>query len=227
MRRRRGGFRRKEAPGDGDRKAIARGPRTSSPRCLAFPPRSTGRYDCFTSTSACRWLIELSRFRLSRSPTFVGWRWHFDLAERHWPMNPARLLGAPGRAACLPAARRKPCAARGHRPSRSIGDLGDQLRLDPMTRESTSGDPNRVVRGTPRGDVVEQRIQGGTSDRQNFHGRPVPTAGIDEFAVIAVEAEQQGPKVRPRISGSLQPTMTNSWWFSDLALRQRPRFPGA
>ena len=52
-------------------------------------------------------------------------------------------------------------------------------------------------------------------------------AGVDELAIVGIVAEQQRSEIRPRSFRSDQPPMTNSWRFSALALRQRPRFPGA
>jgi hypothetical protein len=59
-----------------------------------------------------------------------------------------------------------------------IGDLRDELRLDPWTRESTSGDPKRVERGggTLRGEVL--RASGSKRRRRSastLTGIPVPT----------------------------------------------------
>jgi hypothetical protein len=86
-----------------------------------------------------------------------------------------------------------------------------------------SGDPKRVDRGggMPRAEAATQ-----IREHLNGHSR-AHTAGVDEFAVLCVVAEQQRTRWGRDPSGSDQPTMTNSCRFSALAFRQRPRFPGA
>ena len=68
------------------------------------------------------------------------------------------------------------------------------------TRERTSGDPNRVVRGggTFRGDFA--RLSGSRPQiGKDLDGHPRShTARIDQLAVIGVVAEQQRPEMRPR-----------------------------
>ena len=61
---------------------------------------------------------------------------------------------------------------------RQIGDLGDQLRLNPMHSGRTSGDPKRVLRGggALSGDVA--RANGSSRRRKSastLSGMPVPT----------------------------------------------------
>jgi len=83
-----------------------------------------------------------------------------------------------------------------------IGDLGDELRLDPMNAGRTSGEPKRVLRGGGRlrGDVLRAKGSQATPQiGEHLHGHPsADAAGIDELAVVSVVAQQQRAEVRPR-----------------------------
>ena len=70
------------------------------------------------------------------------------------------------------------------------------------TRERTSGEPKRVLRGggTLRGDVLRgERLKAAPQIGKNLvrHAR-AHAAGIDELAVIGVVAQQQRAEMRPR-----------------------------
>ena len=69
------------------------------------------------------------------------------------------------------------------------------------TRERTSGDPKRVLRGggTLRGDVCGPAVKAAPQIGENLDGHSrAHAAGVDELAVIGVVAEQQRAEIRPR-----------------------------
>jgi hypothetical protein len=83
-----------------------------------------------------------------------------------------------------------------------IGDLGNQLGLDPMNaRQNERGAKARAAgrRDAKRRCLARERIQAApqTGEHLDWHSRAY-AAGINELTVAGVVAEQERPEIRPR-----------------------------
>jgi hypothetical protein len=109
-----------------------------------------------------------------------------------------------------------------------IGGLGDKVWLDSMNARQSKRRPKARAARRPHTQgrcLAREGVKAAPQISEHLDGHPgAHTTGIDELAVIRVIAPRDGGRDP---SGSGQPTITNSWRFNALALRQRPRFPGA
>jgi hypothetical protein len=83
-----------------------------------------------------------------------------------------------------------------------VGDLGDELRLHPMNARKNQ---RRAETSLAWGQYVEgwripgERVETASQIGEHFVGHPrAHPAGVEEFSVVGVVAEQQCPKIRPR-----------------------------